>query len=82
MKTLYSKLISLPGIDLRGDDSGLCHFSILPNFTDLCHFSTKIRQNHEKLKFFAEKGQFFKIFGAFGAENVSLVNFGHPPIDP
>ena len=40
-------------------DSGLCHFLILLNFADFCHFSTKIRQHHEKLTFFAEKGHFF-----------------------
>ena len=66
-------------------DSGLCHFLILLNFADFCHFSTKIRQHHEKLTFFAEKGQFFlKIFDVWSppAPPHPLVAVTPPPIDP
>lgn len=57
------------GINLRGGDSGFGHLSILPNLADFGHPSPKIGQNHEKKMFFDRKGPFFKIFGAFGAEN-------------
>ena len=54
------------GIDLRGD-SGSGHFLILPNLTNFGRFLPNMCQNHEKLAIFAEKWQFFKFFGAFGA---------------
>ena len=49
---------SQSGVDLQGGDRGLCHFSILPHFVDMRHFSKKSAKNNEILRF-SHKKRFF-----------------------